>query len=221
MRRILATGFILAWACVQLPAQFRYVGAEAQAWVSTKDLHHGDITLNYLNQFSTHHGYGVELSLPITFGGDLSTELSGTSTKWDVDGIWRRSVWPALGFRYRFFAGNAFYMGSALQVGLIRERFYADRYYFTETSGYEIMPVFLDYSLMSPFFRLSFETGFIATIGDRMFASFNFRGALEFTKCRVKELGEFELRPNFLQTFESYNGMAALGSVGIGLGVKL
>lgn len=185
-------------------------------------MHHADLAVSYLNQFNSHHGWGVEIGLPLTLYPNLSYMLGTADGEvYELNGLWKRNLFPSVGGRYRLFAGNSFYIGLAVHLGMVREKFYADRYYAVDNWGQEVMPVYADYSLLSPFVRTSFETGFMANIGAKGFFSLNLRGGLQVAKSRVSTFGVIKMDRFETREFQTYHGLEALGSAGLSFGVKL
>lgn len=199
--------------------QFQYIGAEGQVMGSPNGLSHVALSLGWLKQFSTHHGFGVEVVVPSLLRSNLDTQyLHSTYHTYEMGLIWKRHLLPFLGIRYRLFAGNSFFIGSSLHLGMVHERFFADRDYY-EALG--ISAVYMDYSMLSPFFRLSFETGFVWNMGSRLYGTLQGRVGFQATKSRVDTYGDIDVGPNDRVRFSPYSGVNFVGGATFGIGVKL
>lgn len=203
--------------------QFQYFGIGEQLLSASKTGIQSVTTLGYLKQATAHHGFGVELGFPYLWKNDLSQSVTfDHDTLYQVGLIWKRQYLPSIAGRYRLFAGNHFFVGTSLALGLLRERFYADRYYNdSHLNADPIMPVYLDYKLLSPYLRLQLETGFIWNMGDRVYASLNGQAGIQFIKSRAPLLGSFVATKGNIHDFESLHGVEAFGGLAIGLGIKL
>ncbi|MBK9450123.1 MAG: hypothetical protein IPN95_12095 [Bacteroidetes bacterium] len=159
----------LAFGCsATLFGQFQYFGLDGQIMGGSDAGPQVATALGWVKQVSAHHGFGVDLVfsklLVANPGGNV--QFPQYDRSYDANLIWTRRPLPSIAGRYRLFIGNSFFIGSNLQFGWIRERFFADRLPNYERYGYPIDPVYMDYSLLTPYFRLSFETGFIWNMGE-------------------------------------------------------
>ncbi len=211
----------LCWFC-PCQAQFQFFGLELGGGASTKGLNHGHLSLGYLRQFSAKHGIGAELVLPMTFDTDKTSDLEWLrSTPWEGQGLWTRKQTPALALRYRFFAGNSFFLGGNLQLGAVRENCFLDRAYLESYDGVEILPIYFDYQLINPYFRLSGELGIHWPMGKWLYGSIMAKGGPQFTFSRANVLGTITTERLKSQQLESYHGIDVFGGASFGLGVKL
>jgi hypothetical protein len=206
-------------------SQFHYIGAEEQFVRSPQGTSHLVTSIGYLKQFGVNHGLGVEIGVPMMLSANHAkayTEVIDT-VNYDVGLIWKRNFLPTLGLRYRLFVGNSFFIGPKFDFGLLRERFYADRYYHVSTASTHegVNPVYLDYVLKSPFFRASFEMGFVWNMGEKMYGTLQGRVGVQVTKARVSNFGTFSTNSSTVATFEPFHGAALIGGASFGLGIKL
>lgn len=204
-------------------SQFQYFGVEEQFVLQGDNMSQLSTSLSYLKQVSARHGFGVELNIPFLLQSDRSSSVSfSSSAAYDVGLIWKRGMLPSVGGRYRLFVGNSFFIGAGMQVGLIHERFFADRYYNDENTVYPpISPVYLDYSLLSPYLRLNFETGFVWNMGNLLFGTLVGRVGPQFTHSRAPLLGSFTTSASTPTDFYSVHGANFQGGIALGMGVKL
>ncbi len=215
---------VLAQLCWYSPckAQFQFFGFEFGGSTSLKDFMSGEISLSYLRQFSAKHGLGAELILPQTLIVDQTSDIDWLNgTPWSGEAEWTRRQTPALALRYRFFVGNSFFLGSNLRLGAVREKCFLDRAYQESFQGYEILPIYYDYQLLNPYFRISGELGIHRPMGKWMFLSILAKCGPQFTFSRAGIMGEITTQPNGTQLLKSYHGVDFYGGVAIGLGVKL
>lgn len=207
--------FNLCWG------QFQFFGLELSGESSIKSMKSANLSLSYLRQFSAKHGWGAELSLPRSIPTDLAGEIKwDAGTPWEGTASWTRIQLPSVGFRYRFFVGNNFFMGTNLQLGAVREKCFIDRSYMESYDGYEILPIYYDYSLTSPHLRLSAEMGLHWPMGKWLFGSILIRGGPQFTISRVSSLGTITYKVRS-QVLDSYHGIDVYGNAAFCLGVKL
>ncbi|MBP6640594.1 MAG: hypothetical protein KA293_09885 [Bacteroidia bacterium] len=214
----------LAFGCsATLFGQFQYFGLDGQIMGGSDAGPQVATALGWVKQVSAHHGFGVDLVfsklLVANPGGNV--QFPQYDRSYDANLIWTRRPLPSIAGRYRLFIGNSFFIGSNLQFGWIRERFFADRLPNYERYGYPIDPVYMDYSLLTPYFRLSFETGFIWNMGEILFGTFQGRIGVQVAKSRIPQFGSFHIDYDDLETFEPYQGTDVMGGIVLGMGVKL
>ncbi len=204
-------------------AQFKYIGVDAQILGGSNRGGQFALGLGFLNQFSAHHGWGVQIVLPFLTNPNPTEgqSIPVPGQEFDVDLAWKRTALPAIAGRYRLFVGNAFFIGSSLQIGLIKETFYADRLASVASGSYPVDPVYLDYELLSPTFRLSFETGLTWTMGSKLYGTLEGRLGVQATHSKVKSFGSFSIGYGQEGAYIPYRGAEAMGGGLIGIGVKL
>ena len=134
-------------------AQFKYLGMEIEV-TGTPAGGFFAPSLSYIHQFSTHHAWGVDVSVPITLRIDRSLDYA--TDDYDLNIIYMRQQTPTIGVRYRLFLGNSPFIGLHLQTGLINDRFRADRLWTPNISA-----AYASYDIWSPHFRLQSEFGLI------------------------------------------------------------
>ncbi len=204
-------------------AQFQYIGVDGQFYGMGGSTSSFTTSLNYLKQLTSHHGLGVELGLPVAIDNP-ARHVPIDTFGYDAGLIWKRQYLPYVGFRYRFFASNSFFLGVLANVGLMRERFYADRYFrYSEAYTQEaIPPVYYDYVIKSPFFRATFEMGLLLNLGERMYGTFHGRLGFQYTKAPIQQFGTYSVGyelPTY--QFDAYQGLGITGGLNFGLGLKL
>jgi hypothetical protein len=203
-------------------AQFQFFGLELGGGGSVKGLNSLQVSLSYLRQVSAHHGFGAELILPKTLNVDRTSSLEWkVGTPWEGEAAWTRRLTPALALRYRYFAGNSFFVGGNLQVGAVREKCFLDRPYLESYQGNEILPIYCDYQLLNPYLRFSGELGLHWPMGKWLFGSILAKGGPQFTFSRANVLGTITTEPAKGQQLDSYHGIDFHGGATIALGVKL
>jgi hypothetical protein len=212
---------LLAMVCAH--AQFTYFGLNMQIVGAPAGGSQFVPSVDWMKQVSAHHGFGAEIGLPIFIKSNPGAIYEDVATTdFDAQLLWKRSSLPYLGARYRLFVDNSFFIGTSLQVGLVRERFYADRQYdYREAYMDEISAVYLDYRINSPFVKWNFETGFIANLGDLLYFTLQGRLGIQSTKPPVVTFGRFSTGYGSVTAFKPYQGTNVIGGALMGLGVKL
>jgi hypothetical protein len=179
------------------------------------------LSANYLNQFRANHGYGIDFSLNGSFANDYYPNgFEPSNALYEAGVIYTRKYLPSVGLRYRFFAGNTFFLGTSLQLGLIKERFFADRENYSSTT-LQVDPIYVDYNINNPYFRLNFETGLLFSGESRLFATLEFKAGLQSIRSKVESYGTFRLDEKGPKTFAPLTGTSALVGGTFGLGIKL
>lgn len=203
--------------------QFHYFGTDFQIIGGRNGTTQFATGIGWLHQFSTHHGFGADLVLPrLLFANPGKyVDFSENNPAYDCGLIWTRKSLPAIAARYRLFIGNEFFIGTNLQFGMIHERFFADRMGNYSGGMAPIEPVFMDFNLFSPYFRLSFETGFVFDIGGKLYGTVNARIGAQKTMARVPAFGSFSLDYDEREEFRPITGTNVMGGVVLGLGLKL
>lgn len=203
--------------------QFHYFGTDFQIIGGSNGTTQFATGIGWLHQFSTHHGFGADLVLPrLLFANPGKyVDFPQYDRGYECGLIWTRKTLPALAARYRLFIGNKFFIGTNLQFGMIHERFFADRMGVYSGGMEPIEPVFLDYNLFSPYFRLSFETGFVFDIGGKLYGTINGRIGAQKTMARVPFFGSFSIDDDEWETFKPIEGNSTMGGIVFGLGIKL
>jgi hypothetical protein len=203
-------------------SQFQYIGVDGQVTATGNGLNQWGLTIAWLKQVSTHHGFGVELGFPKLFKNSLIADYYTNDPHYKMGLVWRRNALPFVGVRYRLFAGNSFFIGSSLQLGMLKERFFGDRMYNDEVYTVPVPAFYVDYTLKNPYVRLNFETGLIWNMGDLLYGTLQGRAGIQSTFSKVKEFGTTDVDlSNPDVTFRPYRGVDVLGTGLFGIGVKL
>jgi hypothetical protein len=203
-------------------SQFQYIGVDGQVTATGKGLNQWGLTFGWLKQVSTHHGFGVELGLPKLFKNNIATGYYTNDPYYKMGLIWRRNALPFVGMRYRLFAGNSFFIGSSLQLGMLKERFFGDRMYNDDVYAAPVPAFYADYTILNPYMRLNFETGLIWNMGDVLYGTLQGRAGIQSTFSKVKVFGITAVdQSQPVIIFRPYHGMDILGTALFGIGVKL
>ncbi len=204
-------------------AQFTYFGLNAQIVGAPAGGSQIVPSVDWMKQVSAHHGFGLEIGLPIFLQSNPGAAFDDlTTTAYDAQLLWKRSALPYIGGRYRLFIDNSFFVGTSLQMGLVRETFFADRQYADQPNNINDIPaVYLDYRIKSPFVRLNLETGFILNLDKLLYFTLQGRLGIQTTEPPVLTFGRFGVYDGGLATFKPYQGTNVIGGALMGLGVKL
>jgi hypothetical protein len=221
--RTAGIGLLLCLFSGSLMAQFQYIGGAGQVLIAPTQGSQAIVSASWLMQFSAHHGVGVELGLPFYFSRNPAKQYEAPLEPWyNVEMDWSRNMSPILTARYRFFMGNAPFIGFAIGGGVISESLVASRNYQAGSTWIaEVPAVDIDQSIKSPIVRFTAEAGLMPNIGERMYALVQGGIGLQLTANPISAFGEVDFGENETYRLRPYHGKDIFGNFQFGLGVKL
>lgn len=216
-------GLLIFLLSGKLLAQFQYVGGSGQVLIAPTKGSQAIVSASWLMQFSAHHAIGLELGLPFYFSRNPAKQFDlPLDPRYIVQMEWSRKMSPIVTARYRYFLGNAPFIGFAITGGVISESLVASRNYQAGNIWMSEVPaVAIDQSIKSPIVRFTAEAGLMPNIGERMYALVQGGIGLQLTANPISAFGEVDFGENETYRLRPYHGKDIFGNFQFGLGVKL